>query len=442
MKPMVGKTISTALGLLLLLALAGGVWVMIKHPQWIEPKAAAEADDDDEPHDTVVPVHVAQISRATLHRYVEAFGIVEPAPARAGKMGGTADVASPVAGVVAQVLCEPGQKVSKGASLIQLDDRLAKAAEDQATALLASARASLAKLKATPRPEQLAIAQLAVDKAKSTLTFAQKALDRQKELLETQGTSQKSVEAAEQDLRSAKNDLAVAEAQYALLKSSPTPEELADESAKVAAAEAALAAAKTQRDLLRIVSPLDATVVAVMAHVGEAVDTTKVILDLVSLDRLVVNANVPAEELASLSVGMTAQVLPAHQEPGKPVGETVEGKVFFIGPEVDRKTNTAPVGIELGGRLRPGQTVRVRILVEEHKDVLAVPKESLTTNDNGDSVIAIVQGDDATHKMVKAGIREGDLVEIDADELKEGQTIVAAGIHGLPQATKIKVIEP
>ncbi|MFI5378328.1 MAG: efflux RND transporter periplasmic adaptor subunit [Tepidisphaerales bacterium] len=436
------RIISTLIGLLLLAALSGGVWVLRFRPQWIEPKPAAEADE--EPHDTVVPVHVANIARATMHRYVEAFGTVEPSPSRAGRMAGTADVASPVAGVVAEVLCEAGQKVAKGAPLLQLDDRLAKAAEDQATATLASAKASLAKLKATPRPAQLEIVRLAVEKAKAAVDFAQKTFERLKGLASREGTSQKSLEAAEQDLRASRIDLVVAEQQYELLKTSPTPEELADETAKVAGAEAALAAARTQRGMLRLVSPLDATVVAVTVHPGESVDVTRVLVDLVALDRLVVNASVPAEELASLSAGMSVQVLAARADGAKTADPPYEGKLFFIGPEVDRKTNTAPVGIDVaaGFPIRPGQTVRVRIMAQEHKDVLVVPRESIAQNDNGDNVIAVVEGDQATHKMVRVGLREGNLVEIDADDLKEGISVVTAGSHALPQATKVKIIEP
>jgi multidrug efflux pump subunit AcrA (membrane-fusion protein) len=412
-------------------------------PQWIERQSTEAADDDDEPHDTVVPVHVVKVAKATLRRYVEGFGVVEPTPARAGRMAGTADIASPMAGVVAEVLCEAGQKVTRGTPLLQLDDRLAKAAEQQSAAALASAKASLAKLKTTPRPEQLEITRLAVEKARAGVEFATKAYDRQLELAKGQGTTQKNIESAVQDLNSARIDLAVAEKQYVLLKASPTPEELADETAKVAQAEAALAAARTQREMLRILSPLDATVVSVTVHPGESVDTTRVLVDLVAPDRLVVTAGIAADDLRSLAVGMPVEVLPAGPAAGKTHEAPVEGKTWFISPEVDRKTNTAPVGIDVpaGFSGRPGQAVRVRILAEEHKDVLAVPRECLIQDANGDDVVAVVEGNQATHKRVKVGLREDNLAEISADGLKEGDAIVGGGSHGIPEATKVKIIE-
>ena len=54
------KMMRTLIGLVVLIALAGGVWVLRFHTDWIQPKAAEEGDEGS--HDSVVPVHVAKIS--------------------------------------------------------------------------------------------------------------------------------------------------------------------------------------------------------------------------------------------------------------------------------------------------------------------------------------------------------------------------------------------
>jgi hypothetical protein len=43
---------------------------------------------------------------------------------------------------------------------------------------------------------------------------------------------------------------------------------------------------------------------------------------------------------------------------------------------------------------------------------------------------------------VKAGLRDGDLIEVDAEGLKEGDTIVTVGAYGLPKETKVKIAKP
>jgi multidrug efflux pump subunit AcrA (membrane-fusion protein) len=119
------------------------------------------------------------------------------------------------------------------------------------------------------------------------------------------------------------------------------------------------------------------------------------------------------------------------------------GKVSFVSPQVDPRTGAVQVSIDLPAdtRLRPGLSVHVRIIAEEHKDVLAVPREAVVADENGDNVIALVEGEQATHKHVKIGLQENGLIEIEADGIKEGDTVVTAGAYGLPQATHVKILD-
>jgi RND family efflux transporter MFP subunit len=191
---------------------------------------------------------------------------------------------------------------------------------------------------------------------------------------------------------------------------------------------------------MTITAPIDATVVALNVNPGESVDVTKTLVQFVALDRLVVDVDVAADQLPAKAEGLDAQVL----LPGAaPDASPVMGKVGFVSPQVDPKTGAVMVSVDLppGAGLRPGLSVRVRIVADEHKDVLAVPKAAVVTDENGDSVIALVEGDQATHKTVKPGFEENGLVEITADGVKEGDTVATAGAFGLPQASRVKVLD-
>ena len=407
-------------------------------------KEAAEEDEEADTSKNEIPVHTAAIRTATLHRYVEGFGIISPRPPRIGQMAGSANIASPTAGVVSAVLCQAGQQVHAGDPLIQLDDRVAKSAEDQAQAALAQAEASLAALKATPRPDQLQIAELGVRKSQAAMELAQKNFDRVKQLAADQGASGKSLEQATNDLAAAKNDLQISEKQMALLKTSPTPEELAQENAKVAQATAALAAAKAQRQLLTIKSPIDATVVSLSVNPGESVDATRTIVQVVAVDRLMVDVDVPADQLPASAEGLSAEIIQSPKTFGPAdTSEPIAGKVVFVSPQVDPKNGSVKLEIDLpaNAALRPGLSVRVRIIAEEHKNCMAVPREAVIADENGDSVIALVEGNQATHKTVKTGLEENGLIEIIADGIKEGDKVVTAGAFGLPQATRVKLLD-
>lgn len=407
-------------------------------------KTESAGPEDEDPDNTKneIPVHTAHVSVATLHRYIDGFGAVAPRPPRPGQMAGSANLASPVAGVVAQVLCQVGKQVHARDPVIQLDDRLATSAEDQAASALAQAQASLALLRATPRPDQLQIAQLNLDKAQSALQFAQKTYERQTELAAQQGTTVKSVEQATMELAAARTDVAVNQKQLALLKSSPTAEEIHQEDAKVAQAMAALSTAKMQRQMMRIVSPIDATVVSISVNPGESVDVTKTLVQLVAMDRLLVDVDVPSAQLPATVEGLPAQIFISASAPTAD-SEPILGKVALVSPQVDPRNGAVQVGIDIppGASLRPGLTVFVRIITEEHKDCLVVPREAVVADENGDSVIAVLEGDQATHKTVKTGLEENGLIEVIADGLKEGATVVTAGAFGLPAATRVKVLD-
>jgi multidrug efflux pump subunit AcrA (membrane-fusion protein) len=403
-----------------------------------------EEDEDPDNTKNEIPVHTGHITRATLHGYIDTAGAVAPRPQRGNEPAGSAAIVSPVAGIVSKVLCTQGQTVKAGDPLVQLDDRLAQANTAQAQAALHEAQAALALVKAGPKPAQLQIAQLAIDKSQGAVDLAQRNYDRLKNLAADQGASAKSVEQAAQDLQAAQNDLATNQRQLALLQAGPTPEELAQAQAKVAQADAALAAAKIQQDILTLKSPLDATVVSIAVNPGEAADTTRPLIQLVAMDRLMIDVDVPADELPANAQNLTAQIVPggaAFPETG--AERVVEGKVSSVSPQVDPKTGAIQLTVDLppDAHLRPGLWVRVRIIAQQHDDVLAVPEAAVAQDENGDWVIATLQGDQATRKQVKVGLREKGLVEIAADGLKEGDTVVTAGAYGLPQATRVKVLD-
>jgi len=102
-------------GVLIVAALAAGIWVLAFHADWFKAKG-----DDDEAEAEVIPiptVRLGKITKATLHRYVEGTGTVEAEPALATRPAATSRVASPVAGIVSEVHCGPGSRVEQGAVL-------------------------------------------------------------------------------------------------------------------------------------------------------------------------------------------------------------------------------------------------------------------------------------------------------------------------------------
>jgi membrane fusion protein (multidrug efflux system) len=354
------KLLQSVVALALLSGLAGLVWV-----------AGRDGGDEEAEVETEVAVHVGTITRQTLRARVTAYGVVEPEPPGVRPSAG-ARVSASAAGVVTSVACTEGQRVVKGQLLFQLDPRAADAA---------------------------------AGKARRAVEYAEAVLERQRKLLDVEGTSRRRLLEAEQDLAAAQGDLEAAE---------------------------------TQQALLRVEAPLAGTVARIGVRAGDGVDLTTTLADIVNLDRLVVSAGVPSLELGAIEVGQPAEVQ------GEASEAALAGVVASIRPEVDPETATALVRVTLpaGSGLRPGQLVTVRIVSEERKDRLAVPVESVVHDAEGHTVVAVVAGGRAVQTPVKVGLRDAGRVEIEGEGLKEGLTVVTEGAYALPPETKVRVLGP
>ncbi len=336
------------------------------------------APPSEESTTTVVPVEVARIVKTTLRSYVEASGVVEPQPATIALPAAQAMVASPVSGLIAEIGSAEGARVAKGDILFRLDPR---------------------------------VADVEVARAAQALSFAEEAFKRQQQLGAGEATSQRLYQEAEAALAAAKNEVGAAQA---------------------------------RRALLNVAAPLSGTVVSMSARLGDSVDPTTILAHIVDLDRLVVTAHVRASEIARVKLGQTVDLVEdASATPlpdATPAGQL--GSVTYVGAVVDPKADTVTVRISVprGAGLRPGQFVEARVLISECRDCLAAPIDGLVLED-GKAMLAVVKDDVATRREVRAGVREGQLVEVAGEGIVEGLTVVAAGAYGLPQETKIRVIQ-
>ncbi|HZU99241.1 MAG TPA: efflux RND transporter periplasmic adaptor subunit [Planctomycetota bacterium] len=429
------KAVPLAIGGVIYSAVVLGVGVAVFYGDRIQ----RVVPEEEEHPDFEVAVEVGKVERRTIHRYVEGYGYAEPEPGQKGKPAASARVASSVQGIVAEVFCAEGQLVTKGQPLVRLDDRIARAAEEKAEASLTSAKASLARLKSTPRPAQLELAKLAVEKGRLAVEYTRKKRERQKELLEKQTTSERALSEAALEAAQAANDLASAEKQLSLLQQSPAPQELAEAEAKVTEAERDLTSARATRALSTIDAPLDGTVLRVGVRPGEQVDLTTVLAEIVALDRLVATVGVTGGDARLLKPGMTAHVTAASGS------AAADGTLTSVGSDCDAKTDTVAARVALPpGAFRPGTYLRAQIVVEERKDVLAVPKQSIIEDaESGRSFVAVVGDERAMPRSVRVALKEGDWIQVQGKTIEEGMAIVTTGAYALrndPKGTKIRSI--
>ena len=274
---------------------------------------------------TEVAVEVGKVVKTTLHRYVMAYGTVEPEPATSGKPPASSRIASPVAGIVAQILCEEGKRVEKGATLFLLDTR---------------------------------VADVMVAKAEVAVEFAQKNFVRKQQMVNAENVSRKLYDEAEQVLQAARVDLAGARIQRELLRiAAPLSGTVAAVNFKVGEAVGLNAVVAELIDLDRLVVGVRVpSQEAVWLRLGQSVEIST----------------------ASLSGGNAQDASTIQQ-----------GVLSSISPQVDSRTDTVLARISLGRKMRPGQFVSVRIAVENLTERLAVPVESVVTREGTNTVAVV-----------------------------------------------------
>ena len=333
---------------------------------------------NDAEYATEVAVHTGKIVKANLHRYVQAYGMVEPEPASDAKQAASAKIAVPLPGILTKIYCWEGQQVKKGSLLFELDNR---------------------------SNETL------IAKAKIAVTFAEKNFARKQQLNSTDNISRKLYDEAAQLLQTTRVDLSHAQ---------------------------------IQAELLRIRAPLTATVAAVHFKVGEAVSQNTVLAELIALDKLDIVIHLPSPEAADIHLGQAVDfsLNSEKEDQSESTANTLRGNVTFIGTTIDPLTDTIVVraSLKVDSGLRPGQFVKARILVEERAERLAAPIAGILKKQGG-NMLAVVHGDSAKLISIKSGLQDGELIEIEANGLNAGDTIVTEGIYGIPAETRIRVLK-
>ena len=209
---------------------------------------------------------------------------------------------------LATMFVTEGDRVTAGRCLAEFSDAPQKdAAVTQAEALARQAAATLARIRAVGRPEEIQAQREHVDALRAAEASLVRDASRSDLLGPSGATSLSTVEHNRFAAVRAKAERAEAEASLAKLLS-PWPADVTVAEAELAAAQAAVVKAKADADLSRIFAPIDGTILKIYARPGDQVSSDGV-LDMADLDHLDVVADVYETDLARLRIGAPAEVI-------------------------------------------------------------------------------------------------------------------------------------
>src|SRR5450631_2954786 len=214
-----------------------------------------------------------------------------------------------VNGQLLSITAEKGTRVHAGDVLARLSAVELTAQADQARAALASATASRNNVYAGVRREQVDSLKAAIAKASARLDYVQAQLTRTSTLARQSFESQQSLDQAENEVASARADVAEAQANYDAAVAGPTREERAIADAQVLAAAAAVAVLERRLDKMTLRAPADGVVSVVVAEVGENIRAGQPILMVEAAGEQWFSFNVREDHLNRLAMGETASVM-------------------------------------------------------------------------------------------------------------------------------------
>jgi membrane fusion protein (multidrug efflux system) len=113
-----------------------------------------------------------------------------------------------------------------------------------------------------------------------------------------------------------------------------------------------------------------------------------------------------------------------------------------IDPRVDADSRSVAVRAELSNpehALRPGQFVRISVVVSERAEALLVPEQAVLPRGNGSFVFRMVDGK-AALTQVRIGQRQGGKAEI-LDGLTAADSVVTGGLQRLRDGAPVQPIE-
>jgi HlyD family secretion protein len=217
-------------------------------------------------------------------------------------------IAPEVDGQLAVIKARKGDRVRAGDVVAELSAIELTASVGQARAALAAATADRNNVYAGVRAEQVASIAAEIGKAKSRLEYAEQQLSRTDTLARSDNASQQALDQAQNDVASARADVAEATANYEAAVAGPTKEERAIADVQVKAAAAALAVLERRLDKTVLQAPADGIVSVIVAEVGENIHAGQPVLVIEETGKQWLSFNAREDQLRGLTVGSKIDV--------------------------------------------------------------------------------------------------------------------------------------
>lgn len=359
-----------------------------------------------------VAVRVGQVVFAPVIKTTSTNGKVEPVE------DFQAHAQAP--GVVQAIYVHLGDTVRPGELLIRMDDADARSRLATAQASLTAARNTEADLSHGGTQDERNTNAADLTRTQLQLQQDQTNLASLEKLVETGAASQAEIVSARQRIQADQNSIKAVQ-QHATNRYAPG--DLSGAAARIADAEAAVAAAQAAVSNVNIRSPLAGSVYSLPVAQYDYVTAGEDLIYVADLRRVHVTAYFDEPEIGNLAVGQPVSII----WEAKP--RSVWHGHIAIAPTTVITYGTRNVGEciinvdDANGELLPNTNVTVTVTTARKPHVLTIPREAVHTDPNQQSYVFRVVKGKLVRTPVVVGIYNQNSEEITSG-LSEGETVV------------------
>ena len=231
------------------------------------------------------------------------------------------------------------------------------------------------------------------------------------------------------ELAVAKAELAAAQAEWEVLQSGPDPDAIALAEATLANAKADLAVAQEDQEIIELLAPMNGTIMAIDASVGEKIGTGSIII-IADLSQPVLEVYMDETDLDKVGVGYEIDVtFDAFPD------SVFIGHVLEVDPSLQNVSNSQVIRVlaqlDADSFAKPqnllvGMNASIDVIGGRTQGAVLVPVEALREISPGEYAVFVMDGDKPKLREVTVGLMDFTSAEITSG-LEPGE-IVTTGI--------------
>ena len=375
-----------------------------------------------------VTVQAAHPVRGPIAEHIVADAILAPVAQAA--------IDPKITAPVQKFYVQRGDKVRKGQLLAVLENGdLTAAALDNKGAYMA-AQGAYATATRSQIPEDVQLAEVAVEQAEATLKLDKSIAESRKKLFAEGAIPGQDLDSAEATLVQAQGAYSTAEKHLEAVRSVSRVAALQEAQGQLTSAKGKYEGAEAQVGYSEIRSPISGVVTDRPLFAGETASAGTPLITVMDTSTLIAKAHIAQSLAQELKVGNSATVT----VPG--LADAVPAKVSMISPALDPGSTTVEVWLKIdnkNGALKVGTPVKATIAGPAVADALTIPASAIQTAPDQSKFVLVVGPDGAaTKKSVTLGIVNSDEAQVTSG-LTAQNLVITVGAYGLDEGTKVSV---